>query len=178
MIHDIIYKQFWKYLSVQRMSGLQWFSLSPSYGESYGPILKSYVFLRDPRLLDIGNANIRVAIRDTISPLDESIIALSDPDEQYSGGMANKQYHLLLLKYFGDEYDGTIIDENHLQGNDDYSDEDLRGASEIVIWKNFTSLLRVVKKNSPTPPSRRRKRRSPTIQSRRLKRRTSQDNKA
>lgn len=167
MIHDIIYKQFWKYLSVRRMSGLQWFSLSPGYGESYGPILKSYVFLREPRLLDIGNANIRVAIRDAISPLDESIVSLSDPDEQYSGGMSNKQYHHLLLKYFGDEYDGTMIDENRLQGNAVYSEEDLRGASEIVIWKDFTSLLRVVKDKQKSPSRRRLKRRSRPTQSKR-----------
>jgi hypothetical protein len=97
--------------------------------------------MKNPKLLDIGDANVRTMIRETIEPFDPSIAKYSDPNEQYSGGPTNKKYHLLVQKYFGDTYDGTIIDENNLKGNRDYSTEDLDGASEVVLWKDFDQLL-------------------------------------
>jgi hypothetical protein len=136
-----IYKQFHTYLPLDQMTGLQWFALLPNYGEVYGPIHKSYKWIKTPKLLDIGNADIRAMIRDTIRTKDPRIVELSDPDEQYSGGASNKKYHLLVQQYFGDDYDGTIIDENHLQGNDAYSVQDLEGASEVVLWKKYNVLL-------------------------------------
>ena len=137
----ILYKQFHEYIPLNKMSGLQWFALSKHYGEEYGSISKSYQFRKTPKLLDIGDANVRTMIRKTVEPFDPSIAKYSDPDEQYSGGASNKKYHVIMQKYFGDTYDGTIIDENNLKGNRDYSEDDLFGASEVVLWKDFDQLL-------------------------------------
>jgi hypothetical protein len=131
-----IYKQFYTYVPLNKMQGLQWFALTKNYGSSYGPIQKSYRFKRTPRLLDLGNADIRIQIRDSIKHYEPSIIRYTDPDEQYSGSGPNRKYHQLLEKYLGDKYDGTIIDESHLQGNEELSAEDLEGPSEIVLWSN------------------------------------------
>lgn len=134
------------------MHGIQWFALRENYGnETYGDISKKYRFKKAPRLLDIGNAEVRSMIVDTISPMDPKIVGLSDPDEQYSGGVGNRKYHELVKKYFGDEYDGTVIDENHLVGNARYSVEDLEGASEMVLWDRHSELLSLVSDTPKNP---------------------------
>jgi len=145
-IPSIIYKQFAKYIPLDEMKGLQWFALIPNYGSEYGNIQKTYRFIKQPRLLNIGNADVRSEIRKTIEPLQPKIIDLSDPDTQYSGGQKNKEYHSLVEKYFGNTYDGTFIDENQLQGNQDYSKEDLEGPSEIVLWRDYPELLEEIEK--------------------------------
>jgi hypothetical protein len=143
--NSIIYKQFYKkVIPLNEMSGLQWFALTENYGTSYGDLVQSYEFIQKPKLLDIGNGSIRKKIEETILPYDSSILIYSDPDEQYSGGRSNKMYHELLKKYFGDSFDGTIIDENHLESGEKYSKEDLEGPSEIVLWKDFSLLLREI----------------------------------
>uniref|UniRef100_A0A6C0IHZ0 Uncharacterized protein n=1 Tax=viral metagenome TaxID=1070528 RepID=A0A6C0IHZ0_9ZZZZ len=137
----IIYKQFAKYIPLQDMNGLQWFALENNYGEFYGDIHKKYIFKKQPKLLNIGDGNVREMIEEQIQPYDDSIVVYSDPSEQYSGGRSNTKYHNIVKKYFLSEYDGTIIDEKNLKGGQKYSKEDLDGASEIVIWKDFTELL-------------------------------------
>jgi hypothetical protein len=137
----IIYKQFAKYIPLQDMNGLQWFALENNYGEFYGDIHKKYVFKKQPKLLNIGDGNVREMIEEQIQPFDDSIVVYSDPSEQYSGGRSNTKYHNIVKKYFWSEYDGTIIDDTNLKGGQKYSKEDLDGASEIVIWKDFTELL-------------------------------------
>ena len=143
--YSIIYKKFVNYIPLNQMQGLQWFALTKNYGTTYGDISKVYHFKKKPNLLDIGNANVRSMIKQTIQPFEPIIVKYSDPNEQYSGGVMNKKYHNLVKIYFGDKYDGTIIDEKHLQGNNEYSVEDLEGASEIVIWDNYSDLLEEVK---------------------------------
>lgn len=140
-IPSIIYKQFHRYKPIHEMHNLQWFALKKEYGASYGDINKEYRFKKQPKLLDIGNADVRQMIEDTIEPHNKSILAYSDPDMQYSGGAANKKYHEIVYQYFGDDYDGTFINETELKGNSKYSEEELRGPSEIVIWKDHTDLL-------------------------------------
>ena len=156
-----MYKRFHKYISLNEMTGLQWFALTKSYGndDTYGKIQKMYQVIREPKLLDIGNADVRTMIRQTIEPYDENIAKDSEPDEQYSGGLDNKKYHLLVQKYFGNEYDGTFIDETQLHGNDDYSVDDLEGPSEVVLWKNVDQLLREVETGGKSRKTRRYKKR-------------------
>lgn len=158
-----IYKQFREYKPLSEMEGIQWFSQIEDYGKSYGPILKKYKFIKDPRLLDIGNANIRQQIVDTINKQDpeSKIEYYSDPNNQYSGGRDNYKYHSLLKKYFSD-YDGTIIDSNKLEGNDKYTVEDLDGPTEIVLWKDFTTLLEEVNDITQTSGSKLRRRKNKT----------------
>ena len=144
--YSVIYKKFAKYIPLNQMSGLQWFALTKDYGTStYGDISKKYHFKKKPNLLDIGNANVRSMIKQIIQPFDPLIVEYSDPNNQYSGGVMNKKYHNLVKEYFGKKYNGTIIDETKLQGNNEYSIEDLEGPSEIVIWDNYTDLLEEVK---------------------------------
>jgi len=140
-----IYKQFFKQIiPLKEMKGLQWFALMENYGTSYGERIQKYEFIKKPKLLDIGNGDIREQIEKVIFPIETSILIYSEPDEQYSGGRSNKMYHELVKKYFGDSFDGTIIDENHLISGEKYSKEDLEGPSEIVLWKDFSVLLREI----------------------------------
>lgn len=139
-----VYKQFFKYVPLDEMDRLQWFALKPNYGSSYGDIHKTYTFKKKPKLLDIGDADVRVMIKETICKDADSCVAitrLSNPNEQYSGDKANKEYHILVQKFFGDDYHGTVIDQDNLQGNEVYEKEDLEGPDEIVLWKDHAALL-------------------------------------
>ena len=124
------------------MSGSQWFALTNDYGSVYGDITIKYKFKKTPHLLDIGDGKVREMIEQTIEPHDNNIIKYSDPDQQYSGGQGNRDYHNLVKKYFGEEYDGTIIEADKLKDGKKYSKEDMEGATEVVIWKDFTELLK------------------------------------
>jgi len=138
---SIIYKKFRRYKPLADFRGHQWFALTENYGTEYGDISRSYRFKREPKLLNIGDADVRVMIEEEIKKEDPKLVALCHPDEQYSGTNANKKYHDMLQKIFGQEYDGTIIDQNNLKGNEKYPTEELEGPSEIVIWKDYDDLL-------------------------------------
>jgi hypothetical protein len=144
-VGTIIYKQFAKYKSLQDMAGLQWFALKENYGESYGDIHKKYRFIKEPNLLNIGDGAIREMIENQIKDSDDEILFYSNPDEQYSGGRSNAKYHNIVKKYFGENYDGTIIDKNYLKSSNKYSIDDLEGVTEIVIWKDYSTLLEEIK---------------------------------
>jgi hypothetical protein len=137
----IIYKKFHKYISVDEFKGIQWFALADNYGTEYGDITKAYKFKREPKLLNIGDADVRVMIENEVQKDDPKMVEYCHPDEQYSGTRANTKYHNILKDIFGEEYDGTIIDHEQLHGNETYPISDLEGPSEIVIWKDYNDLL-------------------------------------
>ena len=139
---SIIYKKFHKYKPIQDFKGHQWFALTDNYGDDvYGAITKSYTFKKPPKLLDIGDADVRIMIEDEIKKKDPNLVKYCHPDEQYSGTTGNKKCHSLIQDIFGEEYDGTIIDIDNLKSNSKYTINDLEGATEIVIWKDYTDLL-------------------------------------
>jgi hypothetical protein len=139
---SIIYKKFHKYKPIQEFKGHQWFALTDNYGaDVYGAITKSYNFKKPPNLLDIGDADVRIMIEDEIKKKDPNLVKYCHPDEQYSGTTGNKKCHNLIQDIFGEEYDGTIIDIDNLKSNSKYTINDLEGATEIVIWKDYTDLL-------------------------------------
>ena len=139
---SIIYKKFHKYKPIQDFKGHQWFALTDNYGaDVYGAITKSYTFKKPPKLLDIGDADVRIMIEDEIKKNDPNLVKYCHPDEQYSGTTGNKKCHSLIQDIFGQEYDGTIIDIGNLKSNSKYTINDLEGATEIVIWKDYTDLL-------------------------------------
>lgn len=139
---SIIYKKFHKYKPIQDFKGHQWFALTDNYGaDVYGAITKSYNFKKPPKLLDIGDADVRIMIEDEINKKDPELVKYCHPDEQYSGTTGNKKCHNLIQDIFGQEYDGTIIDIGNLKSNSKYTINDLEGATEIVIWKDYTDLL-------------------------------------
>ena len=139
---SIIYKKFHKYKPIQDFKGHQWFALTDNYGaDVYGAITKSYNFKKPPKLLDIGDADVRIMIEDEIKKKDPNLVKYCHPDEQYSGTTGNKKCHNLIQDIFGQEYDGTIIDIDNLKSNSKYTINDLEGATEIVIWKDYTDLL-------------------------------------
>jgi len=152
-----VYKQFFKYKPISEMSGLQWFALTPAYGKEYGDVHVKYEFKRQPKLLDIGDGRIREMIEQKISGFVGDVHDILNPDEQYSGGPANKRYHTLVMKYFGDDYDGTIIDSANLKDGDKYTVDDLEGASEVVIWKDFDNILREVHKGGKKKTKKKKK---------------------
>ena len=80
-------------------------------------------------------------IEDEIKKKDPNLVKYCHPDEQYSGTTGNKKCHSLIQDIFGQEYDGTIIDIGNLKSNSKYTINDLEGATEIVIWKDYTDLL-------------------------------------
>ena len=139
---SIIYKKFHKYKPIQDFKGHQWFALTDNYGaDVYGAITKSYNFKKPPKLLDIGDADVRIMIENEIKKKDPNLVKYCHPDEQYSGTTGNKKCHSLIQDIFGEEYDGTIIDIDNLKSNSKYTINDLEGATEIVIWKDYTDLL-------------------------------------
>lgn len=139
-----------EYGTLDTMREIEWFALVEKYGsdESYGQFLRKYTFKKRPKLLDIGNGKVREMIEQLILYKDpkSDILKYSDPDEQYQGTFANKRYHMLVKEYFGEKYDGTIIDENHLMEGDKYTTDDLEGPSEIVLWRDYDNLLILDKK--------------------------------
>jgi hypothetical protein len=137
----IIYKQFHKYKPVEDFSGHQWFALTKNYGTEYGDISRRYQFRKEPKLLNIGDADLRVMIENEVNKRDPNLLVYCNPDEQYSGTKSNKKYHDILQNIFGEDYDGTIIDQNQLNGNKKYPISELEGPSEIVIWKDYDGLL-------------------------------------
>jgi hypothetical protein len=137
----IIYKKFHKYKPIDEFKGNQWFALTGDYGTEYGDITKSYKFKKEPKLLNVGDADVRVMIENEVQKDDPKMVEYCHPDEQYSGTRANTKYHNILKDIFGEEYDGTIIDQDQLRGNTKYAISDLEGPSEIVIWKDYDDLL-------------------------------------
>jgi hypothetical protein len=137
---DFIYKRFHKVINVSDMDDLQWFALSMDYGsdDTYGPIIYTYNFKEKPKLIDIGKMKNRIFIENIINLETNSakFKFSSDPNNQYSGGGYNSIYHSYLKKYFGDEFDGTIIIEEEVDN------EELEGPTEIVLWKNFNKLIK------------------------------------
>ena len=154
-----IYKQSTQPVSLDSMSGLQWFALSKAYGTEYGFVNTIFKVKKQPRLIDIGNADIRVDIENKIKPENPNITIYSDPDEQYSGISSNQKYHNLVKKYYSDIYDGTIIDSTQLHGNEKYPVSELDGPSEIVLWHNFPDFLKIVETDKLLTTRRNTKRR-------------------
>ena len=139
--NDIVYKRFYKnkVVSVSEMNDIQWFALTSNYGEdSYGPIVHTYILKEKPTLLDIGKMAIRKKIEDYIIRFEPEFKNISDPDYQYSGGKSNYKYHSILKKYLHKDYDGTIIIDKEVDS------EELKGPTELVLWKNFSKLLKAV----------------------------------
>jgi hypothetical protein len=81
---------------------------------------------------------IRQEIEEYISRFEPEFKDISNPDYQYSGGKSNYKYHSIVKKYFCKEYDGTIIID------DEVDSEELEGPTEIVLWKNFSKLIKCV----------------------------------
>ena len=138
---DFIYKRFKKnkIINVSDMNDCQWFALESNYGtDSYGPIVYTYMFNKKPRLIDIGKIKNRKYIEEIIIQDLPDFLKFSDANYQYSGGKENYKYHSYVKKYFGKNFDGTIIVE------DDVDNEELEGATEIVLWKNFNNLIKKV----------------------------------
>ena len=137
--NDFIYKRFQKnkIINVSEMNDNQWFALESNYGaDSYGPIVYTYAFKEKPNLIDIGKMKNRKYLEKYIVEFAPEFEKISDPDNQYSGGSGNYKYHTYVKKYFGQDFDGTIIIE------DEVDDEDLEGPTEIVLWKNFSTLIK------------------------------------
>lgn len=120
---------------------VQWFALESEYGaESYGPIVFTYVVKNQPRLINVGSDSVRQELKKRAEigegrPLNKEFNA----DEQWSGGAGNHVFTNLVRKYFGREYDGTIVVEGSPA-----TDEENEGATEITLWRNFSQIVKKV----------------------------------
>ena len=70
----IIYKKFHKYRPIDEFKGIQWFALTGDYGTMYGDVTKSYRFKQNPKLLNIGDADVRVMIENEIEKYDTTML--------------------------------------------------------------------------------------------------------
>ena len=154
-VNTILYKRVreQQFGETSSMRDLEWFSLEEGYGsaESYGSIVKKYRTTKKLTLLDIGHGITRENIEKELlltSP-NSPISTLSNPDNQYSGTAQNRKYHLLVKSYFSGKFDGTIIDENLLVAGNRYTEDDLAGPSEIVLWKRNNEPLCVANLQDP-----------------------------
>lgn len=119
-------------LQVAGFRQLEWFR-PPSYVETvgddtYGNFRGYYFVNRKLNLLDLGDWGTRMSIvRNTSLTFHDMC-----PDQQYSGGCANRVVHDAILGscYFK-RFDGTIISESKL---DPEHHDDLDGVSEVVIF--------------------------------------------
>ncbi len=141
-IGDYIYKRTFNKPSVpSNMIDLEWFSTISGYGSeaSYGPIITTYRIKKVPQLLDMGKMHVRQNIIKTLkrSGIKNSDIIM-DPDEQWSGGDANKRLHNVLKQVYNRAYDGTIIISDPVNETDH---KDLEGVTEVVLWKNHSKIL-------------------------------------
>ena len=125
--------------SMKEKGGVQWFALDSEYGvESYGPIVYTYVVKKQPRLINVGSDVIRKKLRKTAEDGEgRSLHKEFNANEQWSGGAGNLVFTKLVRKYFGREYDGTIV----VDGNP-ATDDDNEGATEITLWRRFSEILR------------------------------------
>lgn len=127
--------------SMKKKGDVQWFALESDYGkDSYGPVVHTYVVKNRPRLINVGSDVIREEVKKRAATgegrsLDKEFRA----DEQWSGGAGNHVFTNLVHKYFGREYDGTIV----VEGNP-ATDEENQGATEIVLWRRFNEIVRKV----------------------------------
>ena len=120
---------------------VQWFALESDYGsDSYGPIVHTYVVKNQPRLINVGSDVIREEVRKRAADGEgRSLRKEFRADEQWSGGAGNHVFTNLVRKYFGREYDGTIV----VEGNP-ATDEENEGATEITLWRRFSEIVRKV----------------------------------
>jgi hypothetical protein len=150
-----LHKQFHLYQSVEEMDKLQWFALEADYGaeSTYGSIHRVYKMKKEPKLLNIGDANIRIMIENRVRETEPYNVPFLHPNDQYAGGQSNKKYHNIVKPFFDQEYDGTIINAKELIGNDIYSEEDLDGATEVVLWHKHQEFLEEQPNNEYLAPT-------------------------
>lgn len=123
---------------MKEKDNVQWFAIESEYGaDSYGPIVHTYVVKKQPHLINVGSDVIREKVRRRAAQ-GENRPLLSEfrADEQWSGGAGNRVFTNLVRKYFGTEYDGTIV----VEGNP-ATDEENEGATEITLWRRFSEIL-------------------------------------
>ena len=127
--------------SMKAKGDVQWFALESDYGpDSYGPIVHTYVVKNQPRLINVGSDVIREEVRKRAAAGERrSLRKEFNADEQWSGGAGNHVFHNLVRKYFGREYDGTIVIEGSAA-----TDEENEGATEITLWRRFSEIVRKV----------------------------------
>ena len=131
-----------------------WFALTSDYGseESYGSIASKYKIKTPLTLLNLGLMKNRIAIVNKAKGYSQElglshrdIENMMDPDQQYSGKVGNVAAHQLIEVLYGDRYDGTIIISSDDQDIDSryktVDDEDLEGATEVVIFNNVRGYL-------------------------------------
>ena len=136
-VGQIIYRRFFKnsIRTLSQMRGITWFAHDVGYGgdDSYGPIIHSYEVIRKPKLLNLDDKKVLDKIKQKLTKLNKGY--LFDPDEIYSGSSGNLKFQTELRKAFP-KYEGTWI------LNPD--DSEWQGAQEIVLWTNFTKILKKI----------------------------------
>ena len=115
-----------------------WFAVE-SGRSTYGPVIVTYELKHVPVLYNVGSHCARDLVfqlaLDTEKWSENYLDRVMNPDYQWSGATQNAETtHVFrsILEPCG--FDGTFIDET--------AEQDLEGAEEMVLWRNFTSLLK------------------------------------
>lgn len=123
---------------MQRLAKPVWFAFG-SERSIYGPVITTYELKRVPLLYNVGTHGARVLVfklaLDSNLWSRKYLMRVLSADYQWSGTKENAETTAVLrtiLEPCG--FEGTFIDEG--------ADEDLQGAEEIVLWRNFSHLLK------------------------------------
>ena len=114
-----------------------WFSQIRCYGSnnSYGKYLHKFKPTSPLKLIPLHTLEQRINLVEDImkdhkhgNNINYKVAQIAiDPNNQYSGGNANKRLHKLLKQLYSLQYDGTII-------ADACADETCAGPTEVVVW--------------------------------------------
>ena len=66
----LLYKQF---AQIRNLSDLEWFALTPNYGESYGSYVLRYTVTKKLKLLNLGIVSARIKLRNFIISTSTSV---------------------------------------------------------------------------------------------------------
>ena len=129
--------------SLRQLKKETWFAFEKNYGSAYGDLQYTFITKKTLNLLNLGKWTTRDAIMQrAASALSSTEFARFKvnfhPDYQYSGGSANSYVHKIIHLLFGSVVDGTFIHEQH-------AEEELEGASEIVLFSPYFRKIRLVK---------------------------------
>lgn len=92
---------------------------------------------KKPKLINVGSNPMKSIPRNKAEKGEGlSLSTQFSADEQWSGRMGNLVFTNFVRKYFGEEYDGTIVVDRS-----DATDEDNEGLTDIVLWRNFSDFL-------------------------------------
>lgn len=123
---------------MQRAAKPVWFAVE-SERTTYGHVIVTYKLKRTPLLYNVGSQDARNLVfqlaLDSKQWTKDYLERVFHADYQWSGAAENAETTSVFRAVLAPcGFDGTFVGKN--------ADEDLQGAEEIVLWRNFSTLLK------------------------------------